>query len=346
MTPKSIPTHFSQNVARPDKLNSGDSVLTLDIVINGTKYVLLLQADGVSSAPKDFEASNRSLYNIVEYIKENNTNSNIIELITESIYYAHNKLVMGELGTMGKQSTLCLMLIDELTDNIYYTHIGDSRIYGYIYVDGKSEWQPMTEDQSRSEIYKENGKPLLQNGKPIFRSILTQCLGTPNELDFTVKQFQNKTYTGFCLVSDGFYELDGAGDLMTEYYHAIDYFKLMDKKREYLLTVIKDDATIAIWRKPLLKSMGTHNESFLYTKTYSKAARYPHIIPYIFDLLDRPVIDKERESYLDMCVNQIYTYRIYYDKNELIQLLNKLYEYHSTINPVLITNLKKHISTI
>lgn len=333
--PKTIPTYYCFNQGNPDKKFSGDYAYAENITINNKPFVILLQADGVSSAQKDYEASERSINQIIKYFKENSRREDVSNILYESIYHAHEQLLMGK-DTKGMLTTITAMVIDEINNQVWYTHAGDSRIYAF---SGK-EWVQLTEDHSTTTIYKENGKPVLQNGKPVFRSMLTQCIGTLLKLEIKITSSSNSGYYGFCLVSDGFYELENSPELMSQFFHAIDHHIFIDKVSPRIREAQKDDASIALWRKPI-SGLTISNLNFDKYKGYSKASLYP-IIRNIYEIS----VEQANYQMLSELVDTMINMSIYKDKDELISILDHLYSIHSHIDSKIIHNLKSKISKI
>lgn len=113
---------------------------------------------------------------ILAHLQENKNKQSLPQLLKDAIVDAHTSLFHGYKNTDGMLSTLTLTLLDPNTQNLYWANCVNSRIYG---CKGKTLIQ-LTEDDSASKLYKENGKMLLSNSAPVMKAYLTKCMGLGN----------------------------------------------------------------------------------------------------------------------------------------------------------------------
>jgi len=99
------------------------------------------------------------------------------------------------------KATFVVLLYDRKSKQIYYTSIGDSRIYQIL----SDKTIQLSKDQTKVIVRrKQDGTPITVSGSIVNAAGVTHVMGaTP--LDFEVKSFQINENTAFLLASDGFY---------------------------------------------------------------------------------------------------------------------------------------------
>lgn len=100
--------YISASVKNPVKTIGGDTSFSGNITINGDDYILLLIADGVSSAPKDWLASRSTVRFIQEYLKD--TDQPVPQAFLEAVKTASHSVLSGVDNTYGILSALSALL--------------------------------------------------------------------------------------------------------------------------------------------------------------------------------------------------------------------------------------------
>lgn len=151
---------------------------------------LCIVADGMGGRNAGEVASSMAVQEIVEFIKEKYisvlteadiTEDNIFDLIRNAIYYSNEKIYKKSLLNsefVGMGTTLSMILIKN--NNLYYGHVGDSRIY----LIRKNEITKLTEDHSLvAELVKQGTiKPEEAYSHPQ-KNIITRALGTEYDIE-------------------------------------------------------------------------------------------------------------------------------------------------------------------
>jgi serine/threonine protein phosphatase PrpC len=228
------------SICRPDKQKCGDASHSGMMSINGEDCAVLIVADGVSSAPKDWLASGTTVNSVIGYLSENQ--SPIEKLITNAIKNANETLINGVDETTGMLSTLSVLVYNLETKKIYYANIGDSRIYGI----KNGIFTKLSSDDVSSGIVKQNGKIRIVNGIPAFKTSLTKAIGGQRELDIGISVSDVNDYSGYCLVSDGFYELVLFHEYVKRIIKSVDPQQETQKTEKEIKNDMNDDASIAI----------------------------------------------------------------------------------------------------
>lgn len=238
-------THFSFSIKKPSKAKCGDASYSGLIKNNGAEFYLLLVADGVSKAPKDYLASETTINSIVFHL-ENEPITALKEDFQKAILYANQQIYLGVENTIGMLSTLSALIYDVKNAKIYLANIGDSRIFGF----NGEQWLQLTKDDADRMPYMQNGKQVFQNGELIFYHPLTKAIGGTGTLEFEIIEPNFNEYMGFAMASDGFYDLKNFTDRLHVLYHAITPLDILQKQSEQLLSEITDDASIGMIRLP------------------------------------------------------------------------------------------------
>lgn len=308
---------FSNTTCNPAKSKSGDASFADILNINGKETFILIVADGVSRAPKDWLASASTIRLITEFVSAN-PDVDFPDLLKQAILYAHNTILSGIDDTIGMLSTLSILVFMPDTQTIYTSNIGDSRIYGYKH----KTWHQLTVDDTTTKVYKENGKIKLQNGAPVMRSSLTKAIGGNNNLDIDIKTLNALDYAGYCLVSDGFYEMadwEGSIDLI---YASADMQKTIEELNPYFKDSMRDDASVAMLRIPVsdinLDSVLNFN-AFLENSDISKAV----VLPQIEEIVHNAIEKKEEEKIVAV-FQWMQQNNLKFPKEKMIELLDDI----------------------
>lgn len=308
---------IAKTTCNPTKSKSGDASFADVLNLNNKEIFILIVADGVSRAPKDWLASASTIKLIIEFLKENPT-IDFPDLFKQAILHAHNIILSGIEDTIGMLSTLSLLAFNPNTQAIYTANIGDSRIYGY----RNKEWHQLSVDDTTTKVYKENGKIKLQNGVPIMRSALTKAIGGNNNLDIEIKTLNAGDYAGYCLVSDGFYEMADCERSLDLIYAAADMHKTIEELTPHFKDSMKDDASVAMLRIPVLSidfDSIINSNDVLENTDISKAVLLPHI-----EEIVNNAIEKKEEEKIVAISQWMQLNNLQFSKEKMIELLDEI----------------------
>jgi len=309
---------FSFSLKNPTKFKCGDASFSSLIKNNSSEFILLLAADGVSKAPKDYLASASVVKFIKEYLEEEPIN-NIKNAFEEAVCFANSQLCIGIEGATGMLSTLSALIYIPVLHKIYTINIGDSRIYGY----NASGWNQLTTDDATRIPYKENGKLKLQNGIPIYMTGLNKAMGGNKNLSVEAVEVNPNEYTGFAILTDGFYGVTSWDKYVNDLFHTPNFKELIEKITPELLRSINDDASLSLLRLPVSNSSNLSVE-ILGNAQYSKAMLQPLILEQIDKAFGAKDIPKINEL-----VKLIWKQQILDTRPNMIHLLEKLIQFQA-----------------
>ena len=115
---------YYSSVKREGKLKNGDNFNFAEL--NDEQLVALCVADGVSSCPKDWLASDTTCTIFIEKFK--NLAGTMEQRIKKSVLASHSA-VLDSSDVSGMAATLVAVIVDFNSNKIYYVSIGDSRIF-------------------------------------------------------------------------------------------------------------------------------------------------------------------------------------------------------------------------
>ncbi len=311
--------HFSFSLKNPTKSKCGDASFSGIIKNNSHEFILLIAADGVSKAPKDYLAS----ASVVRFIKEYFETEPIHDVKTafeEAVLFANTQICKGVEGTTGMLSTLSALIYIPLLHKIYTVNIGDSRIFGC----NANGWSQLTTDDATRIPYKENGKLKLQNGVPIYMTGLNKAMGGDKNLSVKAVEFNPNEYTGFAMLTDGFYGVTSWEKYVNDLFHSPSSKVLIEKITPELLGAINDDASLSMLRLPVEETSNLSVE-ILGNAQYSKAMLQPFFqeqIDQAFKAKDIPKINE--------LVTLIDKYQILDTRPNMILLLEKLIQFQAS----------------
>ncbi len=305
--------HFSFSLKNPTKSKCGDASFSGLIENNSSEFVLLIAADGVSKAPKDYLASASVVKFIKEYLIEEPIND-IKTAFEEAVLFANSQICMGVDGTTAMLSTLSSLIYSPASGKIYTINIGDSRIFGF----NANGWNQLTTDDATRIPYKENGKLKLQNGVPIYMTGLSKAMGGDKNLSVEAIEINTNEYTGFALLTDGFYSVSNWEKYVSELYHTPAPNQLIEKTTPELLGVITDDASVSMLRLPIPHTSQLSFEN-IGNASYSNAM----LQPFIYQELDKAFNAKDNPR-INEIVKWMDKSQIIDTKPNMILLLEKL----------------------
>lgn len=311
--------HFSFSLKNPTKSKCGDASFSGIIKNNSHEFILLIAADGVSKAPKDYLAS----ASVVRFIKEYFETEPIHDVKTafeEAVLFANTQICKGVEGTTGMLSTLSALIYIPLLHKIYTVNIGDSRIFGC----NANGWNQLTTDDATRIPYKENGKLKLQNGVPIYMTGLSKAMGGDRNLSVEPVEINILEYTGFALLTDGFYGVTNWEKYVNDLFQSTGSKELIEKINPELLSAINDDASLSMLRLPMHDTVKLSVE-VLDNAQYSKAM----LLPFIQEQLDKAFTAKDIQKINDL-VKLLEKYQILDTRPNMILLLEKLIQFQAT----------------
>lgn len=312
-------SHFSISLKNPTKSKCGDASFSGLIKNNSSEFVLLIAADGVSKAPKDYLASASVVKFIKEYLIEEPIND-IKVAFEEAVLFANSQIFIGVEGTTGMLSTLSSLIYIPTTRKIYTINIGDSRIFGY----NSNGWHQLTTDDSTRIPYKENGKLKLQNGVPIYMTGLSKAIGGDRNLSIEAIEINFLEYTGFALLTDGFYGVTNWEKYVNDLFQSTRPLELIEIINLELLATINDDASLSMLRLPMLDTVKLSVE-LLDNAQYSKAM----LKPFIQEQMDKAFNAKDIPK-INELVKIIDKYQILDTRANMILLLEKLIQFQAS----------------
>lgn len=233
----------SYTVSNFNKEKNGDECKVS--YIKEEHLLLAVLSDGVSQQPCDWYASELVCEGFVKYFKASDQNLSIEQRMFNSILSTNNELleVQGECGRLA--ATLSVCVVDEQNHEVYWSSIGDSRIY-LVFSDSV---QQVTRDDV-TEI-----KQVISSSKGsrvISQMQLTSCMGQGN-IAPKIQSGSLIPQATLVLASDGFYDARKASffrkmiDFQREENFEASFTSLISS-----FEIMRDDdmSVIAIRRKP------------------------------------------------------------------------------------------------
>ncbi|MBK6771213.1 MAG: protein phosphatase 2C domain-containing protein [Ignavibacteria bacterium] len=305
----------SFSLGSPNKQKCGDNSFSGVLNINHENCILLILADGVSGAPKDWLASKTVVESVLEYFSENQFPFE--QLMRNAVNNADKILISGVDGTTGMLSTLSILVYRPEIKKVYYANVGDARIYGI----KNGIFTVLTNDDTSSEVVKQNGKLRIVNGVPSFKSHLTKAIGGYQELDIQVSVTISSEYSAFALVSDGFYNLFLFQECVKRIMSSVDVRREIQKIKNDIKEDIDDDASIAIL---VLNSADDLDvKEIIINKTESNNLSGKVLLKPVMDELNS-AIDSGDNDYLESILNFMNRNEIVDSKETMILLLEKM----------------------
>lgn len=311
-------TSFS--VKNPQKLKCGDSSYSGTLVISGESCPLLIVADGVSRAPKDWLASKSAVSFIVQSLSDGEPE--LPKSLQDAVDFANQKIIEGIDDTLGMLTTVTVLIYQPSSEKVFWVNIGDSRLYGL----KGNKWEQLSSDDSKSQPYMVNGNMRLRNGQPIMVSALTKAVGYTDNLDVEVKQIHSKQFNGFLLCSDGFYELSDYDSIAFELYKSTDYSRESERIQSKIHSQITDDASLAL--------LGIVNERIdieaILQNPVERLTSTPAFA--VKEMLDEALVNAIRDN-ADEVLSQLLEFmgsnHIFLDRKRMIQILEMMISHNS-----------------
>jgi serine/threonine protein phosphatase PrpC len=245
----------------PHKSRNGD-FCAFEILEN-EQLVILTLGDGVGSSPCDWKASKVSCQKFIETFKMH-SNDEVSERFLKSLEAANQEVLLTNDACQGMKTTFCGVVWDFENGKIYYTNIGDSRIYEY----KDNAFSQISIDEVKSVILrKKDGKPIIIAGIAVTAEGVTNVIGS-REVSFDIKVKSDEAIDGIVLSTDGMHGASASfEDDMVSAINTIDLENGLEQICQKYRDIQKDDMTLLALRKakegndyPGIISAILHNE--------------------------------------------------------------------------------------
>ena len=177
----------------------------------------------------------------------------------------------------------------------------------------------LTTDDSVRKFFTENGKPSIQNGILITKSMLSNAIGQSQYLEVATKEIPFEEFEAIILASDGFYGLYDFDEYATAIAQSADMKKLVLKIHENIADEINDDASFSAFRLP--------NKEVIDFKSYLNQSPDTCKIPItaIVNILEaefRQAISDKDITYIENILSFMERKMIFFNKEKMIEFLN------------------------
>ena len=214
-------------------------------ILENEKLVILTLGDGVGSSPCDWKASKLSCQLFIETFKKN-SDEDISQRFLESLKTVNQEVILTTNMCQGMKTTFCGVVWDFINGKIYYTNIGDSRIYEF----ANNEFSQISTDEVKSVILrKRDGKPIIISGVAVTAEGVTNVIGS-HEVNYEIKVKSDESIEGIVLSTDGMHGVSSKfeEDLL-KVINAINLENGLEQICQEYKDIQKDDMTIIALRK-------------------------------------------------------------------------------------------------
>jgi serine/threonine protein phosphatase PrpC len=255
----------SISLCNPGKTRCGDACRFQPI--DGGNLLIACVADGVSGAACDWLASRLTVDTFIDTFCVSPAGP-VQDRFSQAVYAANNR-VLDEIAKKGARmlSTLIATVWDRKMNTLYYTSVGDSRIYGI----ESSGMRQITNDETQPVIMRgSGGKLFISEGAIVVRTGLTNAIGTP-ELACSIQRISSEGLFAVIMASDGFYGCESFRsqdivDLCNQVYlqTAFDAFgqRVHDTQRDDATAVIVRNETVSEEVRQQVLLIAKANEDF------------------------------------------------------------------------------------
>lgn len=230
---------MSKSLAKPGKKKNGDHVKVLD----SEEYLFAVVADGITSQPCDWYASQYCCERLCELIKTQFGQSVDPESLIKTCLEEVNEQLLFVSGKCeGLGSTVCGILWPKEQDEFFYFWLGDSKVYIY----QSSDLQQLSIDDTEEVV---STKGVNRSGSISVRNYITNSMGRRDH-QIRVKKSQFDAGDSIILASDGFVESSYSfKNKMTKAINSIDLEKVIEKMFEENRSDQADDSTVMVIRR-------------------------------------------------------------------------------------------------
>lgn len=190
--------HFTK--VSPDKERNGD--FCDSAVLEDGNLIVMALGDGVGSSPCDWKASKMICQGFIQYFSKLQ-DPNLKERFREALLKANEGIVNQGGNCLGMKSTFCGLVWDLGSEKIFYTNLGDSRIYARF----GSGLKQISTDHVKAIIRRhKDGKPIMISGTPVIAEGVTKVVGIVDP-HILIKEENAQNLEAIFMTSDGFHSL-------------------------------------------------------------------------------------------------------------------------------------------
>jgi serine/threonine protein phosphatase PrpC len=301
----------------------------INIEDKNNKIIVMVVSDGVSTCKNDNIASNATCETFLnEFIS---STGSIKDRISFSIKKTNEEVVSLSEIPGEYRATLLVAVWEEGINKLYYTGIGDSRIFKL----SEKGFVLLTEDDKESVPLMNFGKPIVRNGMPVFAQAITNYIGKITDLDFKVEDVEFLESESIIMATDG---IHNNGNLPIEMKDIIESYDPNNEIKGFVLECVErneDDATVLILRRNdiFAGNIERIKEVIMNMDNYKNKNIFAHnIINFSQSTLVELIFkgDSSKNDYIENILDYLNEYKLNLPKNELIKLFDK---YLSKLNP-------------
>lgn len=307
----------SHSTSKPGKPRNGDHVLTREL---DQGVVVLVVADGVSSRPCDWIASETACHVAVETFAQA---SGMPEERIQAAVRDANRRASHEMGRCkGMMAALVIASWDQGSGEAQYASVGDARIYRIL----SNEIELLTQDDVVTETVRPDPRTSLPGAVPFQRRLITRAIGEPHGRPLEVGTVALPPGAGLALASDGLYPL---GSFPSQLRRVFEAGYLQGAVQAWLSSSLlgnEDDATLALLRRNEVapEDKADYQRVLETGMDFRQQGLYAHLLlQEILDEMDRSITAGD-SKYLERCVTYLETFSLRPSRENLILLLDRL----------------------
>jgi len=305
---------------KPEKRISGDYVYHK--IIKKENAIVCALADGVSTRKDDWLASQTACLSAIEYFSENN--EAFACRLKNAVMHAHFQVKDSNNPKHGMACSMCMIAWEYTTNIFLYVNVGDTRVH----LIRNNEIKLLTRDDTEPVRITIGGKPLFNNGSPVFFDAMVKIIGQESEFDITVSQEYFQPGDSVVLSSDGIHKKGGLSQGIVEVLSSNDINQALEIFLDNCIEYIEDDASIIVLRR---NDLDIEIEQEILNMINGKVL--PEELRIRSDILSDLIIDaafhfleiSEAENF-KKCLTIIELHSLFPRKDILIKLLNKYCE--------------------
>ncbi|MBE7516123.1 MAG: DUF1810 family protein [Chloracidobacterium sp.] len=326
---------FAKRVTKSGKEKCGDSFVVE--VLEQENMLVLAVADGVSSSPCDWKASETACEAVLEKFKK--SSGSVALRMTTAAEKAHSSVRQIDGKCSGSITSLTFVVWDTTESQINVLNVGDSRVY----IGPDTGLEPVTRDDVLPVVLKRNGEVVLQAGVPVFMRGVTRSLGQMESLEFLVETHPFRSSDILLLVSDGVTKNEAFTSKIPSIFSSSDIERGLSNLVIENSQRNKDDATlIAVWSTASDASNVMVYERCLQSKSdFREAGLLPNqIVEFIRNDLLSKIANDQNDA-----VNEVLDYAerfgIRFDRSFLSEFLSQVIKQGT--DKVLVARLREFI---
>jgi len=208
---------------------------------------ILIVADGVGSLDRGGSASAFLVQSLVRWFDE--TKKELFTIETDDI----ERMLIDEIAEidnllkrrtdeedMSYGTTLTLVLI--INFKCILLQVGDTRAYMF----SKEKLTLLSKDQTRYQLYLDQGLEIPKGKEKEYRAMITQCIGNGRKVSPKVSSRVLPLEYDLLICSDGFYQKLDESDIKAMFMSTRDDNEILDLTVEHLLSIGESDNITAI----------------------------------------------------------------------------------------------------